>query len=89
MIDEAQGRIDYDEWGSGPVVVLLPGPCRTGSAWRPVIAAWGNRFRSVTTSLLGYVNRLRSEMVRRGLRHDAIDWPRKESLAGPSRATER
>jgi pimeloyl-ACP methyl ester carboxylesterase len=54
MIEEAQGRIDYDECGSGPAVVLLPGSCSTGAAWRPVIAVWGNRFRSVTTSLLGY-----------------------------------
>jgi pimeloyl-ACP methyl ester carboxylesterase len=54
MIDEAQGRIDYDESGSGPAVVLLPGSCSTGAAWRPIIAAWGNQFRSVTTSLLGY-----------------------------------
>jgi pimeloyl-ACP methyl ester carboxylesterase len=54
MIDEEQGRIDYDECGSGPAVVLLPGSCSTGAAWRPIIAAWDNRFRSVTTSLLGY-----------------------------------
>jgi pimeloyl-ACP methyl ester carboxylesterase len=54
MINEAQGRIDYDECGSGPAVVLLPGSCSTGAAWRPVIAAWGNRFRCITTSLLGY-----------------------------------
>jgi pimeloyl-ACP methyl ester carboxylesterase len=54
MIDEAQGRIDYDEYGSGSAVVLLPGSCSTGAAWRPIIAAWGNQFRSVTTSLLGY-----------------------------------
>jgi pimeloyl-ACP methyl ester carboxylesterase len=54
MLDEEQGRIDYDECGSGPAIVLLPGSCSTGAAWRPVIAAWGNQFRSVTTSLLGY-----------------------------------
>jgi len=54
MIDEAQGRIDYDEYGSGPAIVLLPGSCSTGAAWRPVIAAWDNRFRCITTSLLGY-----------------------------------
>src|SRR5471032_2676273 len=53
-IDEEQGPIDYDECGSGPAVVLLPGSCSTGAAWRPVIAAWDNQFRSVTTSLLGY-----------------------------------
>jgi pimeloyl-ACP methyl ester carboxylesterase len=54
MIDEARGRIDYDECGSGPAIVLLPGSCSTGAAWRPVIAAWDNRFRCITTSLLGY-----------------------------------
>jgi pimeloyl-ACP methyl ester carboxylesterase len=54
MLNEAQGRIDYDESGSGPAIVLLPGSCSTGAAWRPVIAAWGNQFRCITTSLLGY-----------------------------------
>ena len=54
MLDEAQGRIDYDECGSGPAVVLLPGSCSTGAAWRPVIAAWDSQFRCITTSLLGY-----------------------------------
>jgi pimeloyl-ACP methyl ester carboxylesterase len=54
MIEEARGRIDYEECGTGPTVVLVPGSCSTGAAWRPVIAAWGDRFRSVTTSLLGY-----------------------------------
>jgi len=54
MIDDAGGSIDYDECGAGPTVVLVPGSCSTGSAWRPVIAAWEGRFRCVTTSLLGY-----------------------------------
>jgi pimeloyl-ACP methyl ester carboxylesterase len=54
MIDEARGRIDYDECGSGPAIVLVPGSCSTGAAWRPVVAALGDRFRCVTTSLLGY-----------------------------------
>jgi pimeloyl-ACP methyl ester carboxylesterase len=54
MIDEPCGRIDYDESGTGPTVVLVPGSCSTGAAWRPVIAAWNGRFRCVTTSLLGY-----------------------------------
>jgi pimeloyl-ACP methyl ester carboxylesterase len=35
-------------------MVLVPGSCSTGAAWRPVIAAWDNRFRCVTTSLPGY-----------------------------------
>lgn len=54
MIEHLRGRIDYDESGAGPTVVLVPGSCSTGAAWRPVMAAWGNRFRCVTTSLLGY-----------------------------------
>ena len=54
MIDDPRGRIDYDEYGSGPTLVLVPGSCSTGAAWRPVIAALDGRFRCVTTSLLGY-----------------------------------
>jgi pimeloyl-ACP methyl ester carboxylesterase len=54
MIEDARGNIDYDEAGSGPTIVLVPGSCSTGAAWRPVIAAWEGRFRAVTTSLLGY-----------------------------------
>src|SRR6266850_88652 len=54
MIDEARGCIEYDESGTGPAIVLVPGSCSTGAAWRPVIAAWDSQFRCVTTSLLGY-----------------------------------
>jgi pimeloyl-ACP methyl ester carboxylesterase len=54
MIDGAEGQIEYDERGSGPALVLVPGSCSTGAAWRPVIASLGDRFRFVTTSLLGY-----------------------------------
>jgi len=54
MIEHPRGRIDYEVAGTGPTLVLVPGSCSTGAAWRPVMAAWGNRFRSVTTSLLGY-----------------------------------
>jgi pimeloyl-ACP methyl ester carboxylesterase len=54
MIEEPRGRIDYRECGTGPTVVLVPGSCSTGAAWRPVIATWNGQFRSVTTSLLGY-----------------------------------
>jgi pimeloyl-ACP methyl ester carboxylesterase len=54
VIEEARGRIDYAECGTGPTVVLVPGSCSTGAAWRPVIAAWNSAFRCVTTSLLGY-----------------------------------
>lgn len=55
MIDDIEGPIDYEETaGAGPTVVLVPGSCSTGAAWRPVIAAWDGRYRCVTTSLLGY-----------------------------------
>jgi pimeloyl-ACP methyl ester carboxylesterase len=54
MIDDPRGRIDYAESGAGPTVVLLPGSCATGAAWRPIMEAWGCRFRCVTTSLPGY-----------------------------------
>ena len=54
MIEDGGLRIDYDECGRGPTIVLVPGSCSTGAAWRPVMNAWNGRFRCVTTSLLGY-----------------------------------
>ena len=54
MIEEAHGCIDYDETGAGPTIVLVPGSCSTGAAWRPIIGEFNSQFRCVTTSLLGY-----------------------------------
>lgn len=55
MINDFRGPIDYnDNGGQGPTVVLVPGSCSTGAAWRPLISHWDNRYRCVTTSLLGY-----------------------------------
>jgi pimeloyl-ACP methyl ester carboxylesterase len=54
MIEDRRGNIDYNESGGGPTIVLVPGSCSTGAAWRPIIAQWQSRFRCVTTSLLGY-----------------------------------
>ena len=54
MIEDERGRIDYDEAGSGPTVVLVPGSFGTRSAWREVVAAFDGRYRIATTSLLGY-----------------------------------
>ena len=55
MIEDAGGRIDYDDsGGTGPTIVLVPGSCSTGAAWRPVMANWDGQFRCITTSLLGY-----------------------------------
>jgi pimeloyl-ACP methyl ester carboxylesterase len=46
--------VDYEEHGEGPTVVLVPGSCSTGAAWRPLVTELGSSFRCVTTSLLGY-----------------------------------
>lgn len=54
MIYDERGTIDYEECGDGPTVVMVPGSCSTGAAWRPIMAQWRGRFRCVTTSLLGY-----------------------------------
>lgn len=54
MIENQCGCIDYNESGEGPTVVLVPGSCSTGAAWRPIVSRWENRFRCITTSLLGY-----------------------------------
>jgi pimeloyl-ACP methyl ester carboxylesterase len=54
MIEDVRGHIDYDEEGSGPTIICVPGSWGTRSAWRGVIAALGGRYRVVTTSLLGY-----------------------------------
>lgn len=54
MIQHKHGRIDYDETGDGPAIVLVPGSCSTGAAWRPVVSQWNGGYRCVTTSLLGY-----------------------------------
>ena len=54
MIEDVRGRIEFEDQGCGPTLVLVPGSCSTGLAWRPVIKALDGRFRCVTTSLLGY-----------------------------------
>jgi pimeloyl-ACP methyl ester carboxylesterase len=54
VIDDPRGPIDYDESGQRPTMVLVPGSCSTGAAWRPIMSHWNNAFRCVTTSLLGY-----------------------------------
>jgi pimeloyl-ACP methyl ester carboxylesterase len=52
--DLVVGGVDYEEHGDGPTVVLVPGSCSTGAAWRPVVAELGGSYRCITTSLLGY-----------------------------------
>ena len=59
MIDDPRGRIDYAESGAGPTVVLLPGSCATGAAWRPIVDAWvtrrwGRQYSAVGPALFRY-----------------------------------
>jgi pimeloyl-ACP methyl ester carboxylesterase len=54
VIEDKHGCIDYNESGDGPTIVLVPGSCSTGLAWRPIVSQWKDSFRCVTTSLLGY-----------------------------------
>jgi pimeloyl-ACP methyl ester carboxylesterase len=75
MIEDPRGRIEYDERGAGPTVVLVPGSCSTGAAWRPVMAAWGDRFRCVTTSLPGY-----GGTAERRTPHDPSIWHAADAL---------
>ena len=44
MIEDDRGAIDYAENGAGPTVVLVPGSCSTGAAWRPVLSALATAF---------------------------------------------
>jgi pimeloyl-ACP methyl ester carboxylesterase len=72
MIEHRHGCIDYDESGAGPTVVLVPGSCSTGAAWRPVVSQWQNRFRCVRTSLLGYGGTAeRRTLLDTDIRHEA------------------
>jgi pimeloyl-ACP methyl ester carboxylesterase len=71
MINDPLGRIDYDETGTGPTVVLVPGSCSTGAAWRPIMAHWENRFRCVTTSLLGYGGTTERRALDSSITHEA------------------
>jgi pimeloyl-ACP methyl ester carboxylesterase len=54
VIEDPRRPIDYDETGEGPTLVLVPGSCSTGAAWRSMISHWKGAFRCVTTSLLGH-----------------------------------
>jgi pimeloyl-ACP methyl ester carboxylesterase len=54
MVEFPASRIDYREQGSGPAILFVPGSWSTGALWRDVISLLGDRFRTVTTSLLGY-----------------------------------
>ncbi len=65
MSNEACRSIDYCECGTGPTIVLVPGSCSTGAAWRPVIATWHGQFRRVTHPAVRRANALLSECMSR------------------------
>ncbi|GAC1563304.1 MAG: alpha/beta hydrolase [Beijerinckiaceae bacterium] len=77
VLDRVREHIDYDETGTGSTIVLVPGSCSTGAAWRPVVAALKDRFRCVTTSLLGYGGTAeRRTACDRSIAHEAemVEW---------------
>ena len=85
VLDRVRELIDYEETGTGPTIVLVPGSCSTGAAWRPVIAGLKDRFRCVTTSLLGYggtVERRTKDDPSIGHEADALEWIVRET-GGP------
>lgn len=54
MIDHQHGGIEYREQGRGTTIVFVPGSFSTGATWRHVTKPLADRYRIVTTSLLGY-----------------------------------
>lgn len=54
MLAHPQGAVEYQELGSGPTIVFVPGSFSTGAAWRHVVKPLAERYRIITTSLLGY-----------------------------------
>jgi hypothetical protein len=48
MIEDPRGGIDYDEQGTGPTILFVPGSWSTRSAWRGIIALLADRFCIMT-----------------------------------------
>lgn len=46
--------IEFIERGQGPAVLLVPGSFGTGAGWKAVMDKLGDKYRLITTSLLGY-----------------------------------
>ena len=85
MTQELLERIDYEVCGSGPTVVLVPGSCSTGAAWRPLISACDNQLRYVTTSLLGYgktAERRAAHDTSISHEADALEWVVRRASSG-------
>ncbi|RQO82743.1 alpha/beta fold hydrolase [Acidovorax sp. FJL06] len=54
MITHALGDVEYQESGSGSVLLFVPGSFSTGASWRSISAPLSERYRTIATSLLGY-----------------------------------
>ena len=46
--------VEFEACGNGPTLVMVPGSCSTGAAWRSVTSHLSTSHRCVTTSLPGY-----------------------------------
>lgn len=53
-MSEQTFAFDFDETGTGPTVLFLPGSFSTGAGWKAVLGHLGVGYRTITTSLLGY-----------------------------------
>lgn len=81
----SDAHIEYAETGAGPTVVLVPGSLSTGAAWKPIVASLENRFRIVTTSLLGNgATDERRSMANASIEPqvDALEWVVRRAAAG-------
>lgn len=47
-------QVDFQESGTGPVVVFVPGSFSTPAAWRPVMKLLPSGYRMIATALCGY-----------------------------------
>ena len=54
MITIENRQIDYDEAGSGPAILFIPGSYSTYGAWNPIRKSLPQSFRFVATSICDY-----------------------------------
>jgi pimeloyl-ACP methyl ester carboxylesterase len=54
VVSDQALAFDYVETGVGPAILFLPGSFGTGTGWKAVLGHLGDRYRTITTSLLGY-----------------------------------
>ena len=47
-------QIDFEDRGSGPTLLFLPGSYSTKDAWRGILGSLRGSYRTITTSLPGY-----------------------------------